>query len=191
MRYYLVTDADGPSQVGVPDGQGLGDLGYGGDAAAGAVEIEEALREAPHALADGSATVDWRPLDAELHARIDASAGAFRGRFITDVAGQMATYLDKEKEARAWSEEADPALFPYLRTEAEVRGIGIAEQAALVIDAADRLRGLGVLVEALRMGAKRAVTAAATEAEKRAAAAVDWDALLAPPPAEEDGEPGS
>ena len=120
--------------------------------------------------------------ETSLHGLIDAEAGAFRTRFITDVPGQQQTYAEKETEARAWS--ADPGgSYPFLAAEAAARGIAIADVAAEVIATADAWRGLGALIEATRIAGKRAVTAAKVAgdwAAMDAAAQIDWEALLAP-----------
>jgi hypothetical protein len=126
-------------------------------------------------------------LDAALHARIDAEAGAFRQRFITDIPGQQMTYLAKEAEARALLAGADPAGAPMIVGGAAARGIEPAEHAAVVIARADAWRALGAKIEIAREAAKAAVSASTTAEGKRAAAVVDWEALLA---AEEDQTDG-
>lgn len=121
--------------------------------------------------------------EARLHRIIDNDAGDFRTRFITDVPGQQQTYAEKEKEARAWTVESDPADFPFLSAEAAARGVTIAEVAALVIATADAWRNLGAAIEGARMGAKAGVSAARAAvdwAAMDAAADVDWEALLIP-----------
>lgn len=109
---------------------------------------------------------------------VDAGAGAFRTLFITDVPGQEMTYVRKEKEGRDFiANGAGP--WPMLEAEAAATGEEIAALAATVVAQADQVIGLGALIEGARMGAKKAVRAAPTEEGKRAAAAVDWMALLA------------
>lgn len=137
------------------------------------------IEEAEPVLADGVWHQQWteraptsEELDARearLYAQIDREAGVFRKRFITDVPGQQQTYAEKEGEARAWTEEADPDDFPFLAAEAAVRGVPIADVAALVIATADAWRLLGAAIEGARMGGKAAVTAAK--------AAGDWGAM--------------
>lgn len=124
---------------------------------------------------------DWAAeAQPRLLAQIDADCGRFRSRFITTTPGQEMTYLEKERQARDWAAAADPqdADYPMIAGEAAARGITLAAQVALVIAQADAWRLLGAAIEAARMGAKAAVIAATTEADKIAAAQVDWEGLL-------------
>ena len=121
--------------------------------------------------------------ERDLHLQIDAEAGAFRSRFITDVPGQQQTYAEKEAEARVWRPEAEPGDFPFLTAEASARGVPIADVVALIIATADAWRLLGAAIEGARMGAKAGVSAARQASDwagMDAAATVDWEALLAP-----------
>lgn len=123
---------------------------------------------------------EFAAYERDLHLQIDAAAGAFRTRFITDVPGQQQTYAEKEAEARAWTSEADPADFPFLTAEAAARGVPIADVVALVIGTANAWRVLGAAIEGTRMGAKAGVTAARQAndwAAMEMAATVDWEAL--------------
>jgi hypothetical protein len=129
---------------------------------------------------DGALVEDWAPFDAALHAGIDRQAGVERCRFITSIPAQALTYQRKETEARAWlaAEAPDPAGFPFLSREAAATDQTIDALAAEVAASADQWADLGSRIEAARIGAKRAVTLAVGETDKRAAAAVDWDAVL-------------
>lgn len=148
------------------------------------------IEEAEPVLADGVWHQQWterapspEELDARearLHAQIDREAGVFRKRFITDVPGQQQTYAEKEREARAWTADADPADFPFLAAEAAARDVSIADVAALVIATADAWRLLGAAIEGARMGSKAAVTAAKTAGDWGAmadAAQINWEDL--------------
>lgn len=124
---------------------------------------------------------DFAIHEASLHGLIDAEAGAFRTRFITDVPGQQQTYAEKEAEARAWSANPD-GTYPFLAAEAAARSISVADVAAEIIATADAWRGLGALIEATRIAAKRAVTAARAAGDWAAmtsAGDIDWEGLLA------------
>jgi hypothetical protein len=140
------------------------------------------------AVWDGTAIVAdpaWLAgVEADLHARIDAEAGAFRTRFITAVPGQELTYQRKEAEAWAWVtvEAPDLADYPFLAAEAAATGSAPGDAAAAIIAAAEMWAAIGSAIEGARIGAKRAVTAAADAPAKAAAAVVDWEALLAPEP---------
>lgn len=115
------------------------------------------------------------------HTGIDAEAGAARARYITVAPGQEATYLTKEAGARNYKAAgypaADIAIYPMVQAEARAvygstptaadiqaacDGI-IAQADAWIIKAAE--------IEQARIGGKRAVTAAATNAEVDAALA--------------------
>jgi hypothetical protein len=130
---------------------------------------------------NGTAIVeDLSTLTRDLLARIDEECGAFRSRFITTIPGQESTYLEKEREARAWAAASGPDAedYPMIAAEAGARGISINAQAALVVATANVWRPLAAAIEAARMGAKEAVKAAPSRAAKLAAAAVDWEALV-------------
>ncbi|HEV7658842.1 MAG TPA: hypothetical protein VGO55_03250 [Allosphingosinicella sp.] len=129
--------------------------------------------------ATGAIELDMAAIDAELLASIDAAAGAFRGRFLTTIIGQQSAYRRKETEARALvAGGAGP--WPMIEAEAAATGVEAAELAAVIIAGADTWADLEPKIEAARLGAKKAVTAATTEAEKRAEAAIQWDALADP-----------
>jgi len=132
------------------------------------------------ATIEGGAIVnDAAVLEAALHAAIDDAAELARQRHFPTRPGQEATYTRKQGEAVAYDPAADPALFPLLSAEAGARGIGMAELAGLVIEAA-AARVMGHAgIEAARIGAKRAVSAASGPDAMRAAAEVDWEAVLA------------
>lgn len=119
--------------------------------------------------------------DADLHAQIDLAAGAFRARFITDVPGQAQTYEAKAAEAAAWltASDPDPADYPFLSAEAAASGLTVLAVAQTIAATTTEWRHLAAAIEGARMGAKRAVTAATTAETKRAAANVDWEALIA------------
>jgi hypothetical protein len=123
--------------------------------------------------------LDAARLDAELHAKIDREAGELRCRFITDIPGQALTYQRKESEARRFLAD-EPGTFPMLAAEAAALDEPIEDVAARVLAKVEELAVLGGLIEGARIGAKVAVALAETAEAKRAAARVDWAALLAP-----------
>jgi hypothetical protein len=127
---------------------------------------------------DGIVVLDAAAMDAALHAKIDVAAGRFRLRFITDVPGQSGTYIEKEKQAWRCLADEDEAEWPMIAGEAAARGITPAEMAAFIAGIAAEWRAVDALIETRRITAKLEVSAATTAEEKRAAAAVDWEALL-------------
>lgn len=126
---------------------------------------------------------DLSTLEAALHARIDAEAGAVRLRFISDSPGQALTYQRKEAEARAWMADPETPLssLPFLAAEMEATAADAATCAAAIIAAADAWALIGSMIERCRIAAKRAVSAASDANAMTAAAIVDWDAATAAP----------
>ena len=116
---------------------------------------------------------------AEMLAKIDAEAEAFRHQFITPGSGQSMVYLVKEAEARALQANA-AAVVPHIAAEATARGIPSPDVAQIIIDTADNWRGISAAIEGQRIASKMAIDAATTVAGVRAAAAVDWNAALQP-----------
>jgi hypothetical protein len=129
--------------------------------------------------ATGIIELDTAAIDADLHARIDNEAGAFRGRFLTTITGQQSAYRRKEAEARAMVAGGD-GPWPMIEAEAAATGVEAAELATAIIAGADTWADLEPKIEAARLGAKKAVSGAPTASEKMAAAAVDWGELAEP-----------
>lgn len=129
---------------------------------------------------NGVIVEDASRLDAELHAKIDREAGAFTLRFITDIPGQAQRYEYKAREAADWiaAVDPDPANYPFLVAEAQASGMAPGEVAIIINAAAAQWILIAAKIDGVRVGAKRAVTTATTALGKRAAAAVNWEALL-------------
>jgi hypothetical protein len=130
--------------------------------------------------------VDWDTLEivndlavlkVAASARVNASAEAVRAQFLTPGAGQAMTYVRKEAEARAWTDGADEAAFPFLAAEATACGMTVAALAAIVIAQADTWVRIGSAIEALRRAALVAIETAETLQEIEGAQAVDWSNL--------------
>lgn len=130
--------------------------------------------------------------EAQSHAAaaIDAAAGAARARYITVAAGQEATYMLKEAQARAYKATGYPsaAVASYPMVEAEAMAMhGAAPTAAQIKTAADGIIAQAdawiakaALIERARIAGKRAVSAAAdvAGADTARAAAIDELVLL-------------
>ncbi|MBB4858254.1 hypothetical protein HNO88_001573 [Novosphingobium chloroacetimidivorans] len=128
------------------------------------------------------------PLDLDIikvsyAASIDADADKVRSMFITNTPGQMATYLQKEAEARRVL-AGDTSDTVFLSAEAAAIGVSVADLAAEVVAQADQWRPLGAAIEAARRKAKVAVANATNLAELAAAAKIDWQEVVAPGSAE-------
>lgn len=124
---------------------------------------------------------DWTRFDAALHARIDRESGEVTARYITVRPGQTEAYAEKEKEALAWQTDPDPdpANYPACALEASLIGVSCAVIIDEVWATSQDWRPKARSIEAHRRAAKVMVSAATTRVAKEAAAAVDWDAVVA------------
>ena len=121
------------------------------------------------------ATVIAQQLDA-----IDAHAGAARQRYITDVPGQQAVYMDKASQATSYlaalqTDSKAPAP-PYVQAEADAMGVTPDAAAREILGVAQVWREeIGPRIERLRRSGKLATEKASTcdEARKLAAAAIE------------------
>lgn len=111
-----------------------------------------------------------------LHAKIDQAAEAVRGRFVTPGSAQAMIYLKKESEARAVI-AGESSAAPFLAAEAAATGVSVEALAAEVVSRADAWAQTAARIEALRRGAKRAVTQATNIAAMHSAAQVDWSGI--------------
>ncbi len=121
--------------------------------------------------------LDLAPMKAEAIEWIDARAEAIANRFLTPGSAQMATYLRKEAEARAWTPGADPTNFPFLSAVAAATDVTLEALVAEVLALADAWVTIGALIDATRMKAKKDVRDAPNLLALIAAANVDWSAI--------------
>lgn len=121
--------------------------------------------------------LDLTVLRPALYARIDAEAEAFCKGFVTPGETQMVRYQRKEAQARAYLADSNASV-PMLEAEATATGVTVATLAATVVAIADAWGGIMDVVEGARIGAKKAVLAAATAPDAVLAAQVDWQALI-------------
>lgn len=117
------------------------------------------------------------PIKAAALAKIDREAEAFCASFVTPGDTQMMRYKRKEEQARAWLADND-APVPMLEAEAAGTGTTVAALVSVVIGLADQWNAIMDAVEAARLSAKTAASAATTPAAVETAAAVDWAGLL-------------
>lgn len=165
----------------ITDGTHPGECGFDFDEAAmTAMMLDGQGDPASQSFADGVWADDPAKIDPPIHAKIDAEAGAVRLRYITDVPGQQLLYAHKESEARAYLAATDPDIadYPLIGADVQVTGATAAEVAQEIIGTAEAWTKIAALIEVARLGAKQAVSAAATREEKLAAAVVDWDAVI-------------
>ena len=125
---------------------------------------------------DSAAPADLAALKSYLMARIDADAETARLAHITGGAGQAMTYGQKAAEAKACLADAAPdaAAYPLLSAEIGITAPTLEEVAAVVAAAHAAWTLTGAQIEALRLGAKAAVAAAADAETAEAAAIVSW-----------------
>jgi hypothetical protein len=142
-------------------------------------------------------TVSYAPIPAVLLQKaqsdaanaIDAQAGSTRSKYITTVAGQSETYMNKATDATAYKAAGYPfaSLASYPWTKAEAKAVnGASPTAAQTQAAADGILAtlaawitLGVSIEQARRAGSVAVAAATTVAAVQAALAAAVAALAA------------
>jgi hypothetical protein len=109
-------------------------------------------------------------------AAIDAEAERQRLRWITPGAGQAMTYQAKVDEVRALAidgEDPDPSHYPMLSAEVGITAATLQDVAGVVMAAYQQWQMIGATIEAIRLGAKRAVELAET-VEDVAAIEIAW-----------------
>lgn len=111
----------------------------------------------PAAIA-GAALIAARVDAAE---RIDQAAETTRLRYITGGAGQAATYLLKDRQARAYADGGYNGAVPGLvQSEATARGIAAATACDTIIAESNAWAGLAAQIETVRRKAKVSIAAA-------------------------------
>lgn len=133
----------------------------------------EVADDDPRALAylHPEGTVDGARAAAVL--AIDGAAETARLRYITPGAGQALTYLEKERDARAYAAAGYPsgslAQYPWVDAERQATGQTGREAADTIIATADAWRAKGAEIDGARRAGKLAVEAAADVPEIEAA----------------------
>lgn len=128
-----------------------------------------------------SDTPDFSALKSHLNLKIDAEAGEFRKRFITDTPGQAQTYEKKEVEARGWftgDHLSNPDKYPFMLAEATVRGVSVEEVRDSIMAQVNMLIPLAAMVEAHRITAKSLISSSSNLPDIINASSVDWDGLF-------------
>ena len=118
---------------------------------------------------------DLETYRAQALAKVDADAGAACAKYVTVAAMQAHRYQRKYDQARAFLAN-EPGPFGMLEAQAAETGDTVAMIAAEVIATADLWLPLEDAIEGKRMGAKKAIRAAASYAAIDAAipSAEDW-----------------
>lgn len=103
-------------------------------------------------------------LMADSMREIDAKAGSVRTRFVTSTAGQEATYLIKERQAREYAAGGYSGDVPAMvAAKAAASGLSAQQAADLIITTADAWILLAAAIEQVREGGKAAVAAAGND----------------------------
>lgn len=111
---------------------------------------------------------------------VDQMAESARQQYLTPGAGQALVYEAKRREAVLAQQLAQAEITPtatdcpHLVAEATAFGLTVAQVAAAVLVQANAWLAVSPQIEILRLGAKAAIAAAATEAECAALAQVTW-----------------
>lgn len=154
-------------------------LGYEGSSQSQPLEDGWAVLVIPKQALRPLGQVDLDTVKASYAGSIDADADKVRSMFITNTPGQMATYLEKEQEARrVLAGDATPTVF--LAAEAAALGTTVPQLAQEVVDQADQWRPIGARIEAARRKAKVDVAQAENLSALAAAALIDWSAIISP-----------
>jgi hypothetical protein len=127
------------------------------------------------AVVDGALElVSLEPARIRAMATLSGWIASARAQLITDLPGQDMVYLAKEAEARAWVAEATPdiAHFPLLAAEVGLTAPDADQLAQLWLNMAALWRSTAAQLEALRLSAQAAISAAESEAGIAAALAV-------------------
>lgn len=111
-------------------------------------------------------------IDNVCHDIIDAGFSSAMRTIISDLPGQPQRYEQKYAEARDY--KATGTAGSLISAEAVACDMTIDALADEIIAAAERCESVVIALEAARMAAKRAVTAAVGESAKREAAIVNW-----------------
>lgn len=112
----------------------------------------------------------------KLLTKIDIDAETARLRYITGGSGQAMTYQQKSQEAAAALVDpfATVEKYPLLAAEIGITAPTLSGVASVVDAAYQNWRVVGGAIEALRLGGKASVTAAATIEDAKQAADIIW-----------------
>lgn len=168
MEYWIVFDRETGAERGCA-------LGREGSIAIQRLPDGCDLIEVPGEITvDG--TVDYAMLRNHLIDKVNSAADAACTGRASPSDYQKLRYAEKLAEAKAWTPDADPAGFPYLRNEAALTGQDIADVAASILAAAGTVECFA-MIEARRVAANRTIRAAGQDiAAMVRAAAVDFNA---------------
>lgn len=116
---------------------------------------------------------NWEIIRKAIAEDIDAKAEAVCRSFVTPGETQIARYLRKEAEARAWLLD-DQAPIPMVQAEAVALGKEIADLVNEIIAQADLWTAIMATVEAKRLSAKQSLETMTNIKEMVDASNIDW-----------------
>ena len=120
---------------------------------------------------------DLNEIKIELKIEIDSAAEIERLKYITSGTGQAMTYQQKVAEAQSYKAATNPKPvdFPILASEVGITAPTLSEVADTVLAAYRQWQQIGAGIEAVRLGAKRDIDVAGTEAAARAVVdSISW-----------------
>lgn len=148
---------------------------YSGDSLTGPDDV---ISEISAIIADEAWQSSLLPqVKATLKSAVDTAAETERLKYITPGEGQAMTYQQKVTEAQAYKAATDPQVsdYPILSSEVGITSATLDEVADIVLAAFAQWQQIGAAIEAIRLGAKRDIDAAADEAAARAIVdAIEW-----------------
>lgn len=176
-RDYCIADGiDSPIVSGLPDG-GILLANHIVNGATTSKIVGAMMIEATGEYRSNEICVMFEPLEAiaaRFLVKVDEAAGIARKRHVTNIPGQQAIYAAKRAEAEAWLERA-PGNYPYLAAEAVTTEYDDMDALARTILARAMETDQALAsIEALRMGAKQAISTATDAATICAAANITW-----------------
>lgn len=184
MLYARIYNGVVAEITNLPDGITPADAFHPGIATA-FIECTEVVQEGWAYDGASFAAPEFEPVDlsvikAGLRAAVDGAAEQERLKYITPGTGQAMTYQQKADEALRFFAEQNSVAgnYPLLSAEVGITASDLAGVAQVVKTAYERWQAIGALIEAARLGAKKAIDAAETNAAAQAVAdAVAWPTL--------------
>ena len=116
---------------------------------------------------------DWEIIRTAVAEDIDAKAEAFCQSYVTPGETQVARYMRKEAEARAWLLDNSAAI-PMIAAEAAATGTTVADLVNLIIAKAEEWVSIMAAVESKRLAAKQSLAALTNIGEMAAVAEINW-----------------
>lgn len=160
-----LTALQGPIKLWAVDEEGV-PLGAVDTLPPGAIQVPSEAPSPQHRWTGAAwkLPVNLPALKVQAKEDVDRAAGAARARYLTLVPGQEAAYAAKEAEARAFLNDPELAVPPYVQAEADATGVTPYEAANNIVAAADAWALVkGPNIERIRRSGSVAIEAATSE----------------------------